>query len=260
MMRIPILMYHRIGTAHNEWERKFCVEPAMFRAHMLRLAREGWRAISLSEFCGWLREDRPLAGKPFLLTFDDGFLGVFTHASETLEQLRWAATVFLVSDLIGKTDEWGRTRNPRGVSYPLLDVSHIRELMHRRIDFQSHTCTHAELPALDDATLRRELLGSRQALEDLLARPVVCLAYPFGRVDQRVVDFTREAGYEFAFSVQPGFNRSDVDRYRLRRLDVFGSDTPTALSRKIRLGSNDGSLASSLRYQASRLKARLRLG
>ena len=32
--RIPVLMYHRIGSAHNDWERKYCVSPETFAAHM----------------------------------------------------------------------------------------------------------------------------------------------------------------------------------------------------------------------------------
>jgi peptidoglycan/xylan/chitin deacetylase (PgdA/CDA1 family) len=83
------------------------------------------------------------------------------------------------------------------------------------------------------------------------------LAYPYGHYDDRVLNAARAAGYRAAFSVQPGFNRRDVDRFRLRRLDVFGTDTARALVRKITLGSNDGSLGNWLGYGANRLLARL---
>ena len=56
---------------------------------------------------------------------------------------------------------------------------------------------------------------------------------------------------------KPFFNRRDVARFRLRRLDVFGTDSATALLNKICLGSNDGSLGQSLRYGAGRILARL---
>jgi hypothetical protein len=72
-----------------------------------------------------------------------------------------------------------------------------------------------------------------------------------------VLEQAQRAGYRAAFSVQPGFNRPDVDRFRLRRLDVFGTDTPAMLRRKITLGSNDGSLAAVIRYNAARVLARL---
>ncbi len=258
-MRVPILMYHRVGDAHNAWEQKYCVSPERFRRHMQRLARDGWRAISLTHFFDWLEARAPLPERPFLLTFDDGFLGIHTHAAEVLTQLRWPAAVFLVSALTGQTDLWGARHNPSGATYPLLDASQINELAACGFDFQSHTRSHADLPTLDDAELRRELQDSRLELASLLGKPVDYLAYPYGHLDARVIDFTRDAGYRAAFSVQPGFNRPDVDRYRLRRLDVFGTDTATQLARKMRLGTNDGSLANGLRYQISRVRARLGL-
>ena len=48
--------------------------------------------------------------------------------------------------------------------------------------------------------------------------------------------------------MQPGFNRGDVNPFRVRRLDVFGTDTPRMLLRKLQLGSNDGSLRGALGY------------
>ena len=83
------------------------------------------------------------------------------------------------------------------------------------------------------------------------------LAYPYGRYDDRVLCAAQAAGYRSAFSVQPGFNRRGIDRFRLRRLDVFGTDSAAALRRKITLGSNDGSLTHSLRYAGNRILARL---
>jgi hypothetical protein len=72
-----------------------------------------------------------------------------------------------------------------------------------------------------------------------------------------VEDAARQAGYRAAFSTQPGFNRRDVNRFRIRRMDVFGTDTPAMLLRKIRLGSNAGSLGHVISYYLNRLKNRL---
>lgn len=83
--RIPILMYHRVGEAHNDWARKYCVAPKLFSAHMAALARRGWQAVSLADFVGWLDEAKPLPERSFWLTFDNGFLGVFEHAAPVLK-------------------------------------------------------------------------------------------------------------------------------------------------------------------------------
>lgn len=258
-VRIPVLMYHRVGEAHNDWERKYCVGAQRFSEHMHTLSRAGWRAVSIDDFFAWMDGHTELPEQSFLLTFDDGFLGVHEHAAPVLTSLGWPAAVFLVSQLVGQRDTWCEAHNPSGVTYPLMDASHIHALRGQGFSFHSHTCNHADLPTLDDVALADQLTGAREDLQALLGEDVPYLAYPYGHYDDRVLHAAKAAGYRAAFSVQPGFNRRDVDRFRLRRLDVFGTDSAVALRRKITLGSNDGSLEHSLRYGMNRVLARLGL-
>lgn len=256
-LRVPVLMYHRVGEVLNDWEARYAISPDNFATHMHALARKGYRAVGIDAFLDWLEGGATLPEGALLVTFDDGFRGVREHALPVLESLGWPFTVFLVSDLIGGQDVWTRASNPSGQTYPLLDEAEIREMQARGVSFHSHTRTHADLPTLDDAALADQLAGSRQALAGLLGHEVPYIAYPFGRLDARVEDATRAAGYHAAFSTQPGFNRQDVNRFRIRRIDVFGTDTSTMLLRKVKLGSNDGSLGHAVRYYFDRLKAHL---
>lgn len=255
--RVVVLMYHRIGEAHNAWERKYCVSPAGFAAQMHALARRGMKAAPIEHFIAWSEGKEHLPDGSFLLTFDDGFHGVYEYALPVLKALDWPATIFLVSSLIGSQDEWCRNENPSNQTYPLLGLSEIEAMIAAGFSFHSHTRHHKRLPTLRDAELEEQLVGSRQELANLLGTPIDYLAYPYGLHDARVVEAARVAGYKAAFSTQPGFNRPDQDRYRLRRLDVFGTDTVTLLLRKIKFGSNDGSLAYAARYYFDRCKSRL---
>ena len=255
--RVTVLMYHRVGDALNDWEARYAITPLNFAAHMRALAKAGYQAVSVDALVDWLENGISLPGKPVLLTFDDGFRGVRDHALPELEKLGWSCTVFLVSDLIGGEDVWTRASNPSGKTYPLLDAEEIQDMQRRSVSFHSHTRSHASLPSLDDAQLADQLQASRQVLAELLHHEVDYIAYPFGHLDARVEAATRAAGYRAAFSTQPGFNRRDVNRFRIRRLDVFGTDTPTMLLRKIRFGSNDGSLLSVARYYLDRLRGHL---
>lgn len=254
---VPVLMYHRVGEAGNPWEARYAISPENFAAHMRALANKGYRAVPVDALVDWLEGGPSLPEGACLITFDDGFRSVREHALPVLERLGWPFTVFLVSDLIGGQDEWTRSSNPAGVIYPLLDADEIRNMQGRGASFHSHTRTHASLPGLDDAQLADQLAGSHQALSNLLGHEARYLAYPFGHVDDRVENAARQAGYRAAFSTRPGFNRMDVNRFRIRRLDVFGTDTPAMLLRKIRLGSGDGSLRHAARYYLSRLASRL---
>jgi peptidoglycan/xylan/chitin deacetylase (PgdA/CDA1 family) len=255
--RIPVLMYHRVGIVNNSWEARYAIRPADFAAHMAALARKGYRAVTADALVEWLDGGPPLPSGAFVLTFDDGFRGVREHALPVLEKLGWPCTVFLVSDLIGATDVWTQAENPAGVTYPLLDEDEIRDMLQRNVSFHSHTRSHADLPTLDDAQLADQLASPRCTLSQRVGHDVPYIAYPFGHLDERVEAATRAAGYRAAFSTQPGFNRQDVSPFRIRRLDVFGTDSPAMLLRKINLGTNDGSFAHASRYYFDRLKSRL---
>ena len=213
---------------------------------------------SLEAFVAWLVGARTLPDKAFLLTFDDGFLGVYEHAFPLLSMMGWPATMFLVSGLIGKRDEWSRRENPSGNVHPLLGRREIAEMAQGVFSFQSHSRNHPDLTRLDRDAITEELTGARQDLEDLLGHPIHYLAYPYGRYNESVVESAQASGYRAAFSVQPGFNRRDVDPFRIRRLDIFGTDSATSLLRKVKYGSNDGSWRQSVRYYRERAANRFK--
>ncbi|WP_223806089.1 MULTISPECIES: polysaccharide deacetylase family protein [unclassified Marichromatium] len=246
--RCPVLMYHRVDLPGS----RFCVPPARFAAQLRALARAGFRAVTLEHFTAWLAGETRLEPGDFLLTFDDGYRDLHHHVLPVLRELDWPGVVFLVSDRIGGESRWATDDEARPV-YPLLDAAMIATLRAHGVSFQSHSRTHPRLTALDATALADELAGSRVRLEALLDEPVEALAYPFGAVDERVAEAARDAGYRLAFSTRSGFNRRGEDRWRLRRIDVHGDDSPRMLLRKIRLGTNDGGLMPLVRYYLRRL-------
>ncbi len=251
--RVLVLMYHRIGASANAWELRYGISPALFARHLDALERAGYRPISAAALFDWFDGGATPPSGSFVLTFDDGFQGLYTHAAPLLAARRWPYTVFLVSELIGREDEWTRSENPGRRCHRLLDAREIAEMQNMGASFQSHSLRHRSLPTLDDESLRADLRDSRIQLQRLLDAPVDFIAYPFGHTDERVQDAARAAGYRGGFSTRPGFNRISVDRYQIRRLDIAGSDSPAALLRKMRFGTNDGRITRSLRYYASRL-------
>ena len=253
--RIPVLMYHCVGEPLSDTDRNYCISPADFARHMAALARRGHVAVPLARLVRWLDggEDMPVGA--FVLTFDDGYRGVREDALPVLKKRNWPFTVFLVSAFIGGKDEWNARRSAERSQ--LLAREEILGMARLGVDFQSHTRTHRRLPGLAYDDLRRELVDCKAELETLLGKPVPYLAYPYGECDERVIAAARAAGYAAAFSTQPGFNRRDVDRFRIRRLDVRGTDSAAQLVRKLELGANDGSLQQLFGYFGRRMARRL---
>jgi peptidoglycan/xylan/chitin deacetylase (PgdA/CDA1 family) len=90
------------------------------------------------------------------------------------------------------------------------------------VDAGSHGVTHAHLTRLSDEELRRELVDSKQQIEDELGRACHDFAYPYGEHDERVRAAVRRAGYERAY----GLTGDGSDPYALRRVDLYRRHSP----------------------------------
>jgi peptidoglycan/xylan/chitin deacetylase (PgdA/CDA1 family) len=183
---------------------------------MTALARAGWRTLSLEEFARVrARHGVPLP-REFLLTFDDGYGSLAEHAYPVLADLGFAATTFLITDYVGKTNTWD-------IQYTWNRLAHlgwheIERWRARGFDFASHGATHRRLTWLNDAAIDTELRSSRDALTARLGPAAGrAIAYPFGAVNQRVVDLAQGAGYELGF----GGVRGNGDPLLTARIPVY---------------------------------------
>jgi len=254
--RVPVLMYHEIRAGQNPWERRYFVSPDRFRDHIRALHQAGYRACSLTSFRDWLTKRTELPVNAFLLTFDDGYTGVYEHAFPFLLEKAVPFAVFVVSSAIGASDTWRREASPLSSAYSIMPGNQLVELARAGVGIGSHSRHHPDLTSLDADALRNEVRGSRVELEDVLGQEVDCFAYPYGKMNETVRASVAESGYTCAFSTRSGFNHPDQDPLAVRRIDVYGTDTAGALLRKMRFGSNDGSLTSAWGYYAKRAIAR----
>jgi peptidoglycan/xylan/chitin deacetylase (PgdA/CDA1 family) len=98
----------------------------------------------------------------------------------------------------------------------------LRAHADRGVSIGSHGVSHAHLTRLSDDEVRRELMDSKEQIEDELARPCPEFAYPYGEHDERVRNAARAAGYERAY----GLRGPDEDPYALPRLDLYSRHSP----------------------------------
>jgi len=211
----PVLCYHRIGGPLELGVTR--VGRSVFPRQMTALARAGWRTLSLDEFAD-VRTTHD-ARRTFLLTFDDGYASLAEHAYPILADLGFTATTFLITDYVGKTNDWD-------VRYtwsrlPHLTWRQIEQWRARGFHFASHGATHRRLTWLAGEEVATELRRSREQLVERLGPDAgTAIAYPFGAVDQRVMEFARAAGYDLGFA---GVN-GNSDRLHLSRVPVYTWD------------------------------------
>ncbi|HUV35581.1 MAG TPA: polysaccharide deacetylase family protein [Patescibacteria group bacterium] len=224
-----VLAYHKVTSFEfgGTW-----MPPARFAAQIDALLDAGYRFIDEEAFLGVLEGERGGSAREVLLTFDDGYRELLDGAVPILERRGIPALIFLISDFVGRENEW-ELRLP-GRRFRHLDWDEIRDLAGRGFTFGSHTCTHRDLRRLPTAAVRTELLSSKRAIEGHVAAPVRSLSYPFGLTTPAIAREASRAGYRAAFSMYPPAPNRRIERYNLRREGVYVIDS--ALSLRIKLG------------------------
>jgi peptidoglycan/xylan/chitin deacetylase (PgdA/CDA1 family) len=218
---IPILTYHSIGRAPADG--RLCslyVSPGKFARQMALLRALGFQGLSMSAALPYLRGER--SGRIVAITFDDGYVDNFEVALPILQRYGFSATCYVTSGVVGRYNTWDAAEV--GVRKPVMDATQLRAWQAARMEVGAHTRTHAPLPALDDAHLDDEVVGSRRDLENLLGAEVPQFSYPYGAHDQRVVDAVRRAGFAAATTTHRGRARPGDDLFRLRRVVVAGAN------------------------------------
>jgi peptidoglycan/xylan/chitin deacetylase (PgdA/CDA1 family) len=105
----------------------------------------------------------------------------------------------------------------------------LRRLRDAGWEIASHTRSHPKLPELGDADLHAELAESREVCSRELGATCRSIAYPYGAFDDRVVDATRQAGYEAAGIVGLG----PPDPLRWPRVGVYSIDRGSRFRLKV---------------------------
>jgi len=149
--------------------------------------------------------NQPLApGKRYVVvTFDDGFMSVIENAIPELAKREIPMAFFVPPGLVGTSPQWSGYGPEIGNDEIIATADSLRELPADLITVGSHTMTHAWLPGLSDDEARFQIAASRAELAKLLNRDIKLFSFPYGALDQRLVEMCREAGYERVFSVSP---------------------------------------------------------
>lgn len=256
MNRVIILMYHIIDKPLAPEEEKYCCTPENFEKQMRYLHRSGYTPVPLDKFVDMLDGKDACPEHSVVITFDDGFECLVNKALPVLQKYDIPSTVFVPSDLIGDNNAWMHNRGfPRR---RLLTKPQLLELSNAGVSIGSHTRTHVRLTDISNDRLGDEINTSKKILEDAVGCKVDYFAYPYGLYNEQTLAVVKRAGYRAACSTRSGFNRLNIDRYALRRIEIYGSDSIWIFRQKLRFGTNDASFLFTFKYYAARLIDRLK--
>jgi peptidoglycan/xylan/chitin deacetylase (PgdA/CDA1 family) len=97
----------------------------------------------------------------------------------------------------------------------------IQELHSGGVTFGSHTSTHEILTMVSAAQAEREIVSSRDLIQEKLKVPCPLFSYPNGNCSAQVRGLVAAAGYKFAFLNQdPGVWTRDCDPLLIPRVNI----------------------------------------
>ncbi|MDO8638046.1 MAG: polysaccharide deacetylase family protein [Candidatus Daviesbacteria bacterium] len=211
-LRVPILFYHYIGNNPNPADlvrNNLSVSPDKFDEQMRYLKENGYNSISLDTLYPSLRGQTTLPSKPVVLTFDDGYIDFYTNAYPILLKYGLHATVFIPTNLMnqGYYLSWNQIREMSGSGL---------------IHFGAHGLNHWHLTSLPSLLAESEIVQSKKILQDILGIPINFIAYPYGSVNENVINITKKAGYMGALGTWANKIQSEGTIYDMPRLRVGG--------------------------------------
>ena len=221
---VPILCYHRFGTKTS----KLNVTPAAFEQQMEWLARNGYTVVTLARLARFLEGKEALPAKSVAITIDDGYRSSYEIAYPILRKYGFPATVFLYTDFVGASDAMTWAQMKDMTSSGLVTI-------------QPHSKSHANLtqrlPNETDARyrdrIRREVDAPVTVIKERLSEPIFAFAYPYGDVNEYVVDLLVKDSVGQGVTVTPGGNPFYAYPYMLRRTMIFGNDDLDAFKSKL---------------------------
>jgi len=209
----PVLMYHKIGKRPSGARMKgLYVSSQLFGEHLSQLRAASFRSASVSD----LKTPAAPGSPRVVVTFDDGFTNVHENALPLLSQHQFQGMLYLVSNLIGKMNQWDLREGE--VPEKLMEVSQIKEWMAQGNEIGSHSFSHARLTRLSLRDAREEIVTSKKQLEDTFQKPMHHFCYPYGDFNSSVRDLVIEAGYSTATTTQFGVNTGVESPWELKRI------------------------------------------
>lgn len=226
--RLPVLMYHAVGSPMPARLADLTVAPPLLAEHLAALVAEGYRLVGLTEALTTGDDVRTVA-----LTFDDAYTDFLSDAVPALAAQGATATLYVPSRHVGGTAAWLPSPADR---LPLLDEAGLREVVAEGHELGSHGAEHVPFDVLPAREAEAQLVESRDRLEQVAGTRVRSFCYPHGYASRRLARRVAAARYENACVIGHRLHQRDDDRFRVARVMVTPGTSPDELLRLVSRG------------------------
>lgn len=191
-----ILCYHRFADTVAD---SMTVRKSTFTDHIKAITESGAHVIPLADLVAFRQGKlKQLPPRAVAITVDDGHRSVIEVMDPMVRQTKWPITLFIYPSAISNA------------SYAMR-WEHLQQLQATgQYNIQSHTYWHPNLvkerkqqsPADFERFARNQLKRSKAVLAQRMGKPVSYLAWPFGMVDEGLMEMAASEGYQASLALE----------------------------------------------------------
>ena len=148
-----------------------------------------------------------LPPRPVVITFDDGYRDVVTHALPIMQRYGFCGVAYVIAGQIG-TGKY-------------MKAGELRELFDAGWEIGSHSMSHVDL-TLDYSVVRFEMLQSRLTLQEASGESIDTYAYAYGKTDGFITGKVNDYGYRAAMGLGSSWEHTLGTLLYLSRIEVQG--------------------------------------
>ncbi len=236
-VKIPVLVYHALMDAEDPGAHFVHVLKEEFSRQMQWLYEQGYKTLSLDELYEAITGKHEIPDKAVVLTFDDGYSSLFTHATPVLQKYGFKAVLFLTTGAVG-CDSYKCL--PNCELYPAddrpLNWDELLQMKASCWDIQAHGHRHFAHADLSPTELEQEIMDCNKSIKAHLGHIPRYYCYPYGSYTVGTLRGITKLNMKAAFSVQPGFASRKSDIRRIFRIGVDIGDDISSFQLKVESG------------------------
>ena len=187
-LQIPVFVYHDIVEDESQIEYDYMQTTVkQFEKQMTGLMKLGYKPITYEDLVAYKNGEKAIPKWSFLVTFDDGYTGVYKYAFEIAKKYNIPMTSFEISDTVGTNGYYTWEQAKEMKESGLVTIASI----------YLHGYTHTQY---DKETPERLLSDTNKAQEDLENNLednniLKVFTYPYGLYTNAERDTLWQAGY-----------------------------------------------------------------
>lgn len=220
-IEIPIFVYHDIVDDESKVEFDYMQTTAQtFEKQLVGLKNMGYDFITYDDLQKYMNNEKKLKKRSCIITFDDGYEGVYKNAYPIAKKYNIPITLFVITDNVGNTN--------------VLTWQQAKEMQDSGIvTIASHSTNHPEFTSLSTEEAVNNVNTSYSIIEGEIGKQnTKIFTYPYGLYTDEQVEALRSKGYVQNLTDNRINKSKSLDMARLHRCYPL-SDSPIKIFVKI---------------------------